>query len=254
MWEQLLIMENKTEKNLLKYEKVKEDIERKIVEGFWNENEVLRSENLMCEEYNVSRITIRRAIDELVQEGKLYKIKGKGCFVSKQEKEVERLPLYSFSDTIRNQGHVPSKTRISWEVREAGEELGRVLEIDRKDSVYVLKTLYKADDKPYCLNISVMPVDLFPNLDFFDFGNNSLYQVLASFYHVNFTGVDKKLYAVKSDDETRDILENYNDSPLLRVDARAKGIFGGHEKVFEIYRAYVLTDDLCYASGRSNIV
>ena len=245
-------MENKTEKHLLKYEKVKEDIERKIEEGYWDENEVILSENIMCEEYNVSRITIRRAIEELVQEGKLYRIKGKGCFVSKHKSEP-KLPMYSFSGTIAKQGHVPSKRRISWDVMQAEKALADTLGIDENESVYVLKTLYKADGKPYCLNTSFMPVKLFPKLEFFDFDNNSLYQVLASFYDVEFSDVEKKIYAVNSDEEKDKLLENNQNSPLLQIDAVAKGKIANEEKTFEVYRAYMLTDELCFKTDRSHV-
>ena len=64
-----------------KYEYVKQNIQKKIADHEWKGNQVIPSENKLCEYYQVSRITIRRAMDELVHEGVLYRIKGKGCFV-----------------------------------------------------------------------------------------------------------------------------------------------------------------------------
>ena len=248
----LNIMENKTEKHLLKYEKVKEDIEKKIEEGYWDENEVILSENLMCEEYNVSRITIRRAIDDLVQEGKLYKIKGKGCFVEK--KKHEQLPSYSFSGIIKKQGFEPSKSRVSWDIKKADKDVAEQLGISEDDSVYVLKTLYKADGEPYCVNTSIMPVELFPKLEFFDFDNTSLYQVLSSFYNVEFSNIEKKIYAVNSDEETGRLLEIREKNPVLQIDAVTKGKIANEDRVFEVYRAYVLTDKICFHTNRSDVV
>lgn len=245
-------MENKTEKHLLKYEKVKNDIDKKIAEGFWDENEVILSEHIMCEEYGVSRITIRRAIDELVQEGKLYRIKGKGCFVSKHKKDDQKFNICTFSGNIAKQGYVPTRNRLSWEIIEAEKELAELLGIEEKDSVYVLKTLYRADGKPYCLNTSFIPVDLFPKLEYFDFDNNSLYQVLESFYDVEFSDVEKKIYAVNGDEETGKILENIDNSPLLKIDAIAKGRVANEERALEVYRAYMLTNELCFKTDRTN--
>ena len=75
-----------------KYEYVKQSIQKKIADHEWKGNQVIPSENKLCEYYQVSRITIRRAMDELVHEGVLYRIKGKGCFV--REKETDCL-LYT---------------------------------------------------------------------------------------------------------------------------------------------------------------
>uniref|UniRef100_UPI000AE45C9D GntR family transcriptional regulator n=1 Tax=Mediterraneibacter glycyrrhizinilyticus TaxID=342942 RepID=UPI000AE45C9D len=82
-----------------KYEYVKQSIQKKIADHEWKGNQVIPSENKLCEYYQVSRITIRRAMDELVHEGVLYRIKGKGCFV--REKETDKLShIYSFTEAI----------------------------------------------------------------------------------------------------------------------------------------------------------
>ena len=67
--------------NVSKYEVIKRELLQKIESMEYKPNQVLPSESELCEKYQVSRITVRRAVDELVKENKLYKIKGKGCFV-----------------------------------------------------------------------------------------------------------------------------------------------------------------------------
>ena len=67
--------------NMTKYEVIKNEIKEQIEDNILKPNQVIASENEMCRHYDVSRVTVRKAIDELCAEGILYRIKGKGCFV-----------------------------------------------------------------------------------------------------------------------------------------------------------------------------
>ena len=158
------------------------------------------------------------------------------------------MPVYSFSGIIKEQGYEPSKSRVSWDIKAADKDLAEAFGIKENDPVYVLKTLYKADGKPYCVNTSIMPVELFPKLEFFDFENTSLYQVLGSFYDVEFSNVEKKIYAVCSDVETGKLLEVKENNPILKIDAVAKGKVDNEDRIFEVYRAYLLTDEVCFST------
>jgi len=64
------------------YDKLKEDILSDIKNGKYKSNDMITSENELCKIYNISRPTVRQAIGELTNMGYLYKIKGKGTFVS----------------------------------------------------------------------------------------------------------------------------------------------------------------------------
>ena len=66
---------------MTKYEIIKQEIKEQIKDNILKPNQVIKSENEMCQCYKVSRVTVRKAIDELCAEGILYRIKGKGCFV-----------------------------------------------------------------------------------------------------------------------------------------------------------------------------
>ena len=156
-----------------KYEYVKQSIQKKIADHEWKGNQVIPSENKLCEYYQVSRITIRRAMDELVHEGVLYRIKGKGCFV--REKETDKLShIYSFTEAILLQGKQPSKQQISFSKEPAGTEIAAKMGLTPTDEIYKIKCLYLADQLPYCVNTSILPTYMFPKLEFFDFNKNSL--------------------------------------------------------------------------------
>ncbi|HCS75651.1 MAG TPA: GntR family transcriptional regulator, partial [Clostridiales bacterium] len=74
------------EERVPKYFQLKKAIIRKIEEEEYLPGGLIPSERELMEQYQVSRITVRKAIDELVVEGYLYKIQGKGTYVKTDEK------------------------------------------------------------------------------------------------------------------------------------------------------------------------
>lgn len=240
------------EKKSPKYEIIKQDIRNQIEKFELKPNQVIHSESMLCEEYQVSRITVRKAIDDLVQEGLLYRIKGKGCFV--RERESQKLSrIYSFTEAIINEGKVPSKEQLSFTKQKAGAEYARRMGIGEEDYVYVIKSLYFADGQPYSINTAVLPEALFPKLEFFNFNNNSLYDVLKTFYNLSFTKVKQTLVATLGTEEINEYLAIDGIKPLLKINATSYCLCEAQEKVFEIYEAYILTDVLSYFVEKYNV-
>lgn len=240
------------EEKISKYERLKQSIKEKIDAHEWTANQVIPSENKLCEQYGISRITVRRAVDELVHEGVLYRIKGKGCFV-RECHEDKLSKIYSFTEAILHQGKQPSKKQLSFMKEEADEELAVKTGIKRGDEVYVLKCLYLADERPYCVNTSVMPAALFPKLEFFDFNKNSLYEILKSFYGLSMTRVQQTIIASVGTEDMNILLENSEEKPLLEINAVSRCLWDNNERIFEIYKCYILTDILSYNVEKYNI-
>ena len=99
---------------MTKYEIIKQEIKEQIKDNILKPNQVIKSENEMCQYYKVSRVTVRKAIDELCAEGILYRIKGKGCFV-RELADQKRSRIYSFTEAVRNEGKLPGKKQLSLE-------------------------------------------------------------------------------------------------------------------------------------------
>ena len=236
---------------LAKYEQIRQDIIHKIESMEYRPNQVIPSENELCASYGVSRITVRKAIDELVHEGLLYRIKGKGSFVRDHGSEgLSR--IYSFTEAILHQGKTPSKKLLSLKVEEADADIRRRMGLEEGEEVYVIKSIYYADGRPYCINTSILPRKLFPKLELFDFNRNSLYEVLKSFYQLSFTKARQILTATVGSSEIYGYLETEQNQPLLRINAASFCLYHDNETVFEIYESYILTDILSYYVEKYN--
>lgn len=214
---------------------------RQIKDHTLKPNQVIESENEMCQHYGVSRITVRRATDELCAEGILYRIKGKGCFVRELE-DQKRSHIYSFTEAVRNEGKTPSKKQLSVIKKKADRYIADKLQITEGDEVFEIKSLYYADGVPYSLNTAILPEKRFPKLDFFDFNNRSLYEVLATFFHTEMYRVRQTLEAVTADREISQMLERREDQPLLKIRAVSYCLEENQEIPVEYYEAYILTE------------
>ena len=125
---------------MTKYEIIKQEIKEQIEDNILKPNQVIKSENEMCQCYKVSRVTVRKAIDELCAEGILYRIKGKGCFVREQT-DQKRSRIYSFTEAVKNEGKLPGKKQLSLEKKEADAYLADKLQIEEGEEVFEIRSL-----------------------------------------------------------------------------------------------------------------
>ena len=122
------------------YCQLAEEIE-KIDAGEWNPGECIPSERELSAIYNMSRITVRKAIDELERKGKLEKIQGKGTFVSNHSIVQSLGTVYSFAKEMGKQGKITSTKLLERSVIPADSKLAKNLNLDEGTSVIFIKRL-----------------------------------------------------------------------------------------------------------------
>ena len=171
----------------------------------------------------------------------MYRIKGKGCFV-RELADQKRSRIYSFTEAVRNEGKLPGKKQLSLEKKEADTYLADKLQIEEGEEIFEIRSLYYADGIPYSLNTAVLPAKRFEKLDFFDFNNRSLYEVLGSFYGTYMYRVRQTLEATTADVSVSRLLERDESQPLLRIKAISYCLEDNQEIPVEYYEAYILTD------------
>lgn len=161
------------------YHKLSEEINQKIDDGIWEVGSKIPSERELVEKYGLSRITVRNAIAECVNQGRLEKIQGKGTFVV-DRKIVQRLAnVYSFSDEMKKQGKVSSTEVICCVVVDATEFVAKKLGLGADASVIFLERLRFADKgKPVIIEKTYFPYEEYEFLLNIDLGKVSLYKTL----------------------------------------------------------------------------
>jgi GntR family transcriptional regulator len=152
------------------------------------------SERQLAEETGVSRMTARRAIDELVREGLLKREVGRGTFVARPTVSVP-LQLTSFTEDMRARGYVPSSRLLRLATIPATEQVAAVMDVTVGSDVVLLSRLRLADGMPMAIERSHLRADLFPGLDRYDFAEDSLYRVLVEEYGVRFEAGEQVIRA-----------------------------------------------------------
>ncbi|WP_066189825.1 GntR family transcriptional regulator [Gracilibacillus timonensis] len=167
------------------YYAVKEKILNRITDGFYPVGSQLPTEANLCDEFNVSRTTIRVALQQLELEGKIKKVQGKGTFVSSPKfKENISQNIKSFSEQMKEAGLSSYSKVLNLEIVPATTKLAHDLEINADDPVIKLIRLRFAEKLPYQYSISYVPWKIAPGL-INDDCSHSLFELLREKYHVD---------------------------------------------------------------------
>jgi GntR family transcriptional regulator len=137
----------------------------------------LPSEAQLCEEFGVSRMTARAAVQRLVQDGLVYRVPGRGTFVAASRANRSAGHILSFTDEMRRRGRVPSSRVIERLDRPATDEEAQRL---GARNVVVLRRVRLADGKPLALERAVFPADRVGDVLGGDLEHASLFEKLVS--------------------------------------------------------------------------
>lgn len=202
-----------TKPQLPLYYKIEKNILESIQRETFKPGEQLPSEAEIAQKYQVSRITAKRALDDLVSQGWAYRQQGRGTFVS-QARIKEMSGFRSFTEDIFSKGLKPSSKVIRFEEQPAEEFIAKQLGIKVGDPVYVLQRIRLADDQPVAFETAYLPEYLFPNMLGYDL-NQSLFSVLREHYHTNPVWADAEIQASSATNEIAQALGMRVGEPVL---------------------------------------
>jgi GntR family transcriptional regulator len=165
------------------YIQIKDILIDKINSGEFESGSQLPSEREISETYNISRMTARNALTQVVDLGYAYREKGKGTFVRLPNLERDFVKLSGFSQMLRSKGIKPSNKVVKSGIIEADKKIAQLLETTIGTKVYEIVRVRYGDNIALALEYSYLPVSLFENLLQYDFESNSLYKVIEDIYN-----------------------------------------------------------------------
>lgn len=163
------------------YQQLMEDIKYSIENGKYNYDDKIPTEPELSADYGVSRITVRRAVDELCNEGYLIKKQGKGTFVCKPKllRKIERSnEVLSFSKACRQNGMKPGARVLDYQISFARLDEQSFFHVDEKTKILYIKRVLTADDTPIMLENNFYVLEKFKFLQDETLENTSLFEVL----------------------------------------------------------------------------
>ncbi|MTI66838.1 MAG: GntR family transcriptional regulator [Firmicutes bacterium] len=189
----------------------------KIETKEFKENDKLPSERELCEQYEISRATVRQAIQELEKEGYIYKQHGKGTFVSPEKMKQDLLEFYSFTEEMKKLGKTPSSKVIDFEIIHADERISRKMNIKINEMVYKFTRLRLADNIPMMLETSYVPYDRFPGIKRADLEENAMYDIFKKRFQAEFTKAEESFRPVSTREDEAKLLLIETDSPSMMI-------------------------------------
>jgi GntR family transcriptional regulator len=149
-------------RSVLKYLRVR-DYLRSLVTHELTVGDTIPSERLLCEQFGVSRMTVRQAVDALVVEGLLAREQGRGTFVAPMKVDLE-VRLASFGEEMQRRGMAPSSKVLAAEVVAATPDIADALDILPGERVFSLYRVRFADGEPMAIEQTWLPSQLVPGL------------------------------------------------------------------------------------------
>jgi len=191
------------------YAQLQRILKEKILKGEYEEGQMIPSETQLSSKYGITRATVRKAISTLVNEGYLHQVHGKGTFVCFKQMKYNVWNFGGFTDYLKSKNEIPISKLIS--MQRVSVDDRKYLELKRARGVK------KDGDKPLYLTIdtSLVPLDIFPDIDQYDFSLESLYATMRTKYNIYPKRAMLKLSAIKCDKLAKDIFDLDRSIPLL---------------------------------------
>lgn len=199
------------------YKRIIQDLEDKIRKDM-KPNQKLPSERQLLDQYHVSRNTIRLALADLEERGIIYRLHGKGTFVSTTYLSQTNLAsMYSFTEQMRQMGHKPSTDNRTFKLVDPEKEVIDQLNLAKGEKVYKLVRVRYADGIPMMYGETYLPENMFPDLKLSDLNKDTLYGVLKNKYNERSVLAFEDVQAVSLNKEESEILKTKLGAPSLKI-------------------------------------
>lgn len=201
------------------YFQIASQLRESIKNGRFAPREKLPSENELADKYNVSRVTIRRALNELERQNYIYREQGKGSFVSPNQ-VMGKFGFGGFTERVLKMGFTPSSRILEFRpVKTLPAELAQLLQVDENSEAEgpfaLLKRVRYIDDDPVALEQVYLPLRMYPGIENLDLTDKSLYQVLFERWGAQALFAESILTTDSATAEQAHDLETLPGDPLL---------------------------------------
>lgn len=202
------------------HKQIYELLRKHIQEGIYAEGDMLPSENELSRLHNVTRPTIRKALDRLTNEGYMQRQQGKGSIVKGRPSGVG---ILAFSSTTTAIGKDNLITRIICgpELRSWDSAFSfKISQKEKEVGCYYLERLRLVNGEPVFFDITMIPNINLPRFNQRNFENNSLFDILRRKYQIEVKGGEQQIMAIKADEKLQEYFNLKPGAPVLQLNRK----------------------------------
>jgi GntR family transcriptional regulator len=199
------------------YSRIQEYIAELILSGKLAPESKIQSEREFSEDLEVSRMTVRRAITELVNEGLLERRHGSGTYVAKPKVTYEAGELVNYVQAMQQRNVATTSQLLEFSEIAAGRRLAESLKIELGNPIYRIDVLRLANRVPVVLERGFFPCTRFPKLEEWDLEKSSIYDLITTVYNVKIGTISQTVEAIAAMDTIAQQLRVEENFPLLML-------------------------------------
>jgi GntR family transcriptional regulator len=200
------------------YQQIYEILHAKIAQGEWKPGDRIPPETELIAQYQVSRSTIRQVLDMLVNEGLIYRQRGRGSFIAHPTLEQSMTRIVSFTEDMHQRGFTPGTKVLSASLIPAEEYIAGMLQVPVGEQLACLRRLRLADGEPMSVEESYLIHSYCQDVLQHDYAKQPLREVLENEFDIHISSARQVIQAILAPKELAELLELKPKSALLFIE------------------------------------
>ena len=180
------------------YHQLYEILRGDILSGRWQPGDMLPPESELMERYELSRTTVRQVLDMLVNEGLIYRQRGRGSFVAHPTVEQSLVRIVSFTDDMHQRGFKPGTRVLATDLVPASEDIAHKLDVEQGEELARIKRLRLADGEPMSVEESFLVHHFCPGILDGDYASHPLREALLRDYGIRWSHARQTIRAASA--------------------------------------------------------
>jgi len=200
------------------YTQIREVLRAQILDGTYLPHQQMPSEGDMINLFGVSRITVRQALSDLQNEGLIFRIHGKGTFVSRPKAFQDLGRLQGFGEAMRQMGYETYSKVLSLKTVKAEAQVAERLHLAKQARVTEIKRLRFLNREPISLDVTYLPSSIGVRLAKEDLATRDIFVILENDYGMSLGHADLQIGSTLADDILANQLRVEEGSPVLVIE------------------------------------
>jgi len=200
------------------YAQIKEILRARILDGTYKPHQQMPSESEMMQAFKVSRITVRQALGDLQKEGLIFKIHGKGSFVSKTKAFQDLDRLQGFGEAMSRFGYETFNQLLSFKDVAANPTVAERLGVEPRTTVVEIKRVRYLNREPISVDVSYLPRPIGERLRHEDLATRDIFVILENDYRIALGNAELHIGSIPADTTLARLLRVEESSPILRIE------------------------------------